>query len=277
MEKLLFGTAGIPATTEPRNYENGLNNIIKLGLGCLEMEFVHGVTMNKETQALVKNLAFSLGITLSAHGPYYINLNSNEQEKIDASVKRILDTARVTAICGGYSIAFHAAFYMGQPKERVYNQVKARMAKIIEVLKSENIKIWIRPETTGKITQWGDLDEIIKLSQEVDMVLPCVDFAHLHARSNGAFNTYGEFAGILEKIGTEIGEYALQNFHAHVAGIEYGPKGEKKHLILKESDFNYKDLMKALKDFDVKGIIICESPNLEGDALLLQETYNNVV
>ena len=90
---------------------------------------------------------------------------------------------------------------------------------------------------------------------------------------NKEVNTYDEFSEIFEIIGNELGQVALDNFHAHVAGIEYGAKGEKKHLNLEESDFNYKDLLKAFKAFDVKGAVVCESPNIEDDAKLLKEYY----
>ncbi len=276
MDKLLFGTAGIPLKTNPRKYDIAFNDLVEMNLQALELEFVHGVRMNDQTKKLVKKTAKEKNITLTAHGPYYINLNSKEQEKIDASVVRIIDTARALNECGGYSATFHAAFYMKMDKEFVYKQVKLKTAEIIENLEKENIKVWIRPETTGKNSQWGDLDEIIKLSKEFDQVLPCVDFAHLHARSIGEYNTYDEFAHVFEKIGSEIGDYALKNFHAHIAGIEYGAKGEKKHLMLENSDMNYKDLMKAFKDFDIKGVIICESPNMEDDAILLKDYYNSL-
>ena len=103
--------------------------------------------------------------------------------------------------------------------------------------------------------------------------MPCVDFSHLHARTNGLYNTYDEFCRIFETIGSELGTYALENFHAHIAGIEYGEKGEKKHLMLEESDMNYQDLMKAFKKFNVKGVVVCESPIMERDAVLLKEYY----
>lgn len=276
MEKLVFGTAGMPIKTEPRNYAKAFDVLRELNLGGMEVEFVRGVNMNVETQKLVRKLSKEYGLTITAHGPYYINLNSEEQDKIDASVKRILDTARAAHSFGGYSITYHAAFYMKKDKELVYKQVYDKTKEIVETLKDENINIWVRPETTGKATQWGDLDEIIKLSNDFDMVLPCIDFSHIHARTVGEFNTYDEFSQILEKIGTKIGDYALENFHAHVAGIEYGQKGEKHHLNLEESDMNYKDLMKALKAFNVKGIVICESPSIEDDAVLLQEYYNSL-
>ena len=79
-----------------------------------------------------------------------------------------------------------------------------------------------------------------------------------------------------ETIGNEIGDYALKNFHAHIAGIEYGEKGEKKHLLLEESDMNYKDLIKAFKDFDVKGVVVCESPVMEKDAVILKAYYESL-
>ena len=149
---------------------------------------------------------------------------------------------------------------------------KTQIEKINSVLERENTDIWIRPETTGKATQWGDIDEIVRLSKEFDNVLPCIDFSHIHARTAGEFNTYDEFCTILEKLGT-IGNYAIENFHGHLAGIDYGAKGEKKHLNLEESDMNYKDLMKAMKTFGVKGSLVCESPNIEEDAALMKKYY----
>ena len=117
------------------------------------------------------------------------------------------------------------------------------------------------------------MDEIIKLSKNFSQVLPCIDFAHIHAREDGKFNSYDEFCYILEHLGKELGGSALNNFHGHAAGIEYSSKGEKKHLIFEESDFNYKDLLKALKTFDVKGVLVCESPNIEIDTKILKDYF----
>ena len=106
--------------------------------------------------------------------------------------------------------------------------------------------------------------------------MPCVDFAHFHARTNGKYNTYEEFAGILEKIEKALGKKGLENMHIHITGIAYGPKGEKNHLNLEESDLKYTELLKALKDFKVKGVVVCESPNIEGDALLMKKTFEKI-
>lgn len=270
-DKLNFITAGMPLRTGKASYPKAFEVLKEMNLDGMELEFVHGVRMNDANRDFVKEMSKDFVIT--AHGPFYINLNSQEEEKIDASLQRIIDTAYVAKQAGAFSITYHAAFYMGKDKETVYNQVKTQTRRILDVLENENIDVWIRPETTGKATQWGDLDEIIKLSKEFEQVLPCVDFSHLHARSAGEYNTYDEFSKILEKMGTEIGEYALENFHGHLAGIEYTAKGEKQHLNLENSDMNYKDLMKAMKGFNVKGALVCESPNIEDDCKLLKDYY----
>lgn len=274
IDKLNFLTAGMPLSTGKGSYKEAFSIIKDLNLDGMELEFVHGVRMSEATQQLVYEIRKTNGFILTAHAPFYINLNSKEEEKIEASIKRIIDTIYVANKVGAYSITFHAAFYMNLDKDIVFNKVANSVAEVVKYVESNNIKVWVRPETTGKGTQWGDLDEIIKLSKLFKgFVLPCVDFSHLHARTNGLYNTYNEFAKIFEQIGNELGQNALDNFHAHIAGIEYGLKGEKKHLNLDEADMNYKDLLKAFKDFDIKGAITCESPNIEDDALLLKEYY----
>lgn len=292
MEKLNFITAGIPIRTKPADYEHAFKVLNEMELDGMELEFVHGVRMSENSQGVVKGASKNFVIT--AHGPYYINLNAKEEEKIDASIVRIIDTILMAQKVGAFSITYHAAFYMGQDKENVFKRIVEQTAKIVDIAQKEGVnvlasakedktnamggpKVWIRPETTGKGTQWGDLDEVIALSKEFKQVLPCIDFSHLHARSGGEkYNTYEEFCNIFERLGTEIGQYALDNFHGHLAGIAYSAKGEKNHLNLLESDMNYQDLIRAFKKFDVKGALVCESPNIEEDCKLIKEYYLSI-
>ncbi len=270
MEKLNFLTAGIPLRA--KDYKTGFEALKELNLNGLELEFVHGVRMSDTSREFLKNNKEDF--ILTAHAPFYINLNSKEEEKVDASIQRIVETANAANELGGYSITYHAAFYLKEDKTTVFNKLIKRHEKIFAELQDNNI--WVRPETTGKEIQWGDIDEIIELSKIFPKMLPCVDFSHLHARTAGKFNTYDEFSSIFEKIGKNLGDTALNNFHAHIAGIEYTAKGEKKHLNLEESDFNYKDLLKAFKKFNIKGAIVCESPNIEDDCKLLSDYYNSI-
>ncbi len=272
MDKLYFLTAGVPLKAGNKGYKKGFEIHDEMGLDGLELEFVHGVRISEQSRDDVKNS----GKIITAHAPFYVNLNAREEEKVEASVQRIIETAMTTAELGGYSITYHAGFYLGQDAETVYQKIYEQTKIITSELNKVRNKIWIRPETTGKSTQWGDLDEIIRLSKEFETVLPCVDFSHIHARYNGFWNTYDEFALIFEKIGKELGQNALDNFHAHIAGIDYGAKGEKKHLNLQDSDMNYKDLLKAFKAFNIKGVIICESPNIEDDAKLMKDFYLSI-
>ncbi len=276
MKELLFGTAGIPLSANPRTTADGIKHVRNLGLGAMELEFVHSVNITKERAPLIKKAAEESNIVLTCHAPYFINLNSLEKEKIDASIGRILNSARITNLCGGYSVCFHAGFYMGLEPKKVYDAIKQNIKEISSTLKKEGNNIWIRPETTGKETQFGNVDEILQLSQEFDNVMPCVDFAHFHARTNGKYNTYREFASILEAIEKKLGKKGLENMHIHITGIAYGEKGEKHHLTLKESDLKYMELLKALKDFKVKGVVVSESPNIEEDALLMQKVFSKL-
>ena len=269
MNKLNFLTAGVPLRAGAKGYESGFNILDEMNLDGLELEFVRGVRISDKSREVVG----ASDKVITAHAPFYVNLNAREEDKVEASVQRIIETAQTANELGGFSITFHAAYYLGMEKEPVYQQVKKQIQIITDELTKTNNKIWIRPETTGKATQWGDLEEIVRLSKEFETVLPCVDFSHLHARYNGISNTYDEFCKIFETIGNELGQVALDNFHAHIAGIDYGAKGEKKHLNLEESDMNYKDLLKAFKDFNIKGAIVCESPNIEDDAKLMKEYY----
>ena len=109
-------------------------------------------------------------------------------------------------------------------------------------------------------------------------MLPCIDFAHLHARAgDGTFNSYAEFMDALKRVAAGLGRHGLSSLHIHLSGIDYGPKGEKKHLPLKEADLKYKELFRALIDIGAGGRILCESPLMEEDALVMQKAYRRLV
>ncbi|MHC1628555.1 MAG: deoxyribonuclease IV [Candidatus Nezhaarchaeales archaeon] len=274
---LLFGTAGIPLSTpKPATSVNGVVRVKELGLDAMELEFVRGVKMSDELAYKVRSVSEAAKIVLTAHAPYYINLNSPDKSKVEASINRILDTARVAYKAGGWSIVFHPAYYGKDSAEIVYDRVKEALKRVVEVLKDEGVEVWVRPETSGGLAEFGSLEEVVRLSQEIENVMPCIDFAHIHARSKGKYNSYDEFVEIFSYLEKELGKDILKNMHMHFSGIEYGDKGEIKHLNLEESDFKYRELAKALKDYSIEGVIISESPNIEGDAMLLKRVYNEI-
>jgi deoxyribonuclease-4 len=124
----------------------------------------------------------------------------------------------------------------------------------------------------------GSLEDTLAMSVSIPGVQPCIDFAHLHARhGDGSMNSYEEWARTLEAYAQALGNEALQGLHIHLSGIEYGPKGEKNHLPLQEADLDLKALFRALQAFKAGGRILCESPAMEDDALLMRDTWKELL
>ncbi|HEY9204939.1 MAG TPA: TIM barrel protein [Candidatus Methanoperedens sp.] len=274
MGGLLFGTAGTPVSSEGNDSLSGIRKVKELGLGCMELEFVRGVKMGERTAQRVNEAAGQLGVKLSVHAPYYINLNS-EGETLARSKERIMNSARIGNICGAKNVVIHAGFCQGGSKQVVYGKIKKELIDTGERLKSENINTTLRIETMGQKSRFGSLEDVLDIT-EVEGVLPCIDFSHLHART-GKLNSHEEFAWILKRVEERLGREGLDNMHIHVSGIEYSDKGEKRHLTFAESDFKYRELAQVLSDFGVRGRVISESPNLEVDALALKKEYENFI
>lgn len=273
MDKLLFGISGLPMGTEEGkkfNYATGIEYLKSIGLDAMELPFVRSVNITSKNKDVVYKTKVDNNFYLSAHGSYFINLNAEEEEKVDKSIERIIKGADALDLVQGRSLVFHPGFYLKSSKEDTFNKILLNLKRLPEA------NIDYRLETTGKPTQFGSLEEIVALCKEVKTCKPCIDFSHLHAREVGALKEYKNFAYILEYIGEHLGRESLDDMHIHMSGINYTEKGERNHLPFDESDFNYKDCMKALKDYDVKGCIICESPILEKDAILLKEFYNTL-
>ncbi|CAB3288610.1 Xylose isomerase domain protein TIM barrel [Methanocaldococcus lauensis] len=267
---LIFGTAGVPISAEDEF--KGVDVLRKLNLGAMELEFVKGVYMKEDYAKKLKE--YGKDIVFSAHAPHFINLNANEEYKIKNSIERIIKTAKVLNNCGR-NLVFHPGYYLKKSKETTYNIIKSNIQKILEKLELLNLNIMLRPETSGRVSQFGDVDETLNLCYDLNL-LPCIDFAHIYARSRGRINNYDSFCKILEKVENMLGKNAIKDMHIHLSGIEYGKGGERRHLPLKESNFNYKDALKALKDFNTSGTVICESPLLEYDTVLLMKCYNEL-
>ncbi|WP_040211815.1 TIM barrel protein [Clostridium polynesiense] len=272
MDKLLFGISGIPIgyPSTKYNYATGIEFLKGINLDAMELPFVRSVNITDKNKEAVLNTKKANDFYLSAHGSYYINLNAAEEEKLEKSLERIEKGALALKKVEGRSLIFHPGYYLQDTPETTYNNIKANLQRL------SDFGVDYRLETTGKPTQFGSLEEIVSLCKEIEFCEPCIDFSHIHARNNGSLKEYDDFARILEYIGENLGDKALKDMHIHVSGINYGIKGEKNHLPFLESDFKYDAFIKALIDYDVKGCIICESPILEKDSLLLKNLYDSM-
>jgi len=273
-DRLLFGTAGIPLSASPATTLTAISRVKELGLSCLEIEMVRGARFSTETAHAIRKKAEEEGIILSAHAPYSINLLSAETGKRLSSQEQLLSAARLANLCGAKKFVFHGGFYGSHPPAKAIEIIRESLKDILSFLRTEKNKVILRLETMGKKTQFGTLEEVLVLCQEIEGLQPCLDFSHLYARE-GAANGYRHFSRTLRKVAKKLGPEALKNLHVHVSGVEFREKGEIRHLNLRDSDFHWEEWLLALADNGVAGTVICESPNLETDALVLQNHYRS--
>lgn len=273
MSVLHFAVAGVPLSTPPPGGTvEGLKHAKSLGIDAMELEWVQRVPNSPERMAEIRETAETLGMYLTAHAPYYINLNAQEKEKLEASKKRVLLGLEMCELAGIKSLCVHPAFYLGMEPKKVHENVLNAVDSIMKQKKKLFPNVNLGLETMGKVSQYGTLEEVLKVSKEFD-IYPTLDPAHMHARTNGKINTTKEWEEMLDLYEKYLGKKALQTMHMHFSGIAYGPKGEKHHLPFEESDANWKDFLKVLKKRKVGGVVVSESPMLERDTLLLQKTY----
>jgi deoxyribonuclease-4 len=245
-------------------------------MGALELGWVRAVRVSEKTCESIKTAGREKNVQVSVHAPYFINLNADDEEWPRAR-KRLMDAAHYGNLAGATDIVFHPGSYFKQPPEKVLPIAILRLEDCVRELHQTGNQVVLRPETMGKSAMLGSLEDTIEMSLAVPGVQPCLDFAHLHARpGDGSMNTYDEWARLLEKYGNALGDGALCSLHTHLSGIEYTTKGEKNHLTLEEADLDLKALLQALYDFNCCGRILCESPTLEDDALIIKQSWLEV-
>jgi len=271
MDRLRFGISGLPLGQGGRKftYATGIAYLAQIGLDAMELPFVRSVNVTAKNCEAVRAAGAAHDVALSAHGSYYVNLNGDAAIRAK-SLERIRAAAAGIRLAGGRRVVFHPGFYLGGDRAAA----AAAIAACLDDLAGEDAEFCL--ETTGKPTQFGTAEEIAALCQGRPNCRVCIDFAHIHARGNGALRRYDDFAAILQLVWRELGRAALDDLHMHVSGIEYTARGERRHLPLLEGDLDYMALLKALRDFGARGRLIVESPLLERDALILKTAYHSL-
>jgi deoxyribonuclease-4 len=245
-----------PAGTDGLGNLKGVQKVVEAGLDCMEIEFTYDVRLDLKTAKAVGALAKEKGIILSVHAPYYINLASDEKDKFDASRKRILDSCERAHAMGARNVVFHAGFYQKRTAGQTYNLIKEAVRGMQKRIAHKGWQVKLCPEITGKPSQFGSLEELMRLKQQTGCGIT-VDFSHLYARQQGEI----DYAKTLKKL--------PQKFHAHFSGIEYGDKGEQKHIRTTQKFFE--PLARALIKGQVDITIINESPKPYEDAIMMKK------
>lgn len=243
-----FGPAGLGSV---KTAEEVLERYKEYELKVCEIAFTYSVYIkNKEDAKRIRKKAKELGIDLTIHASYYVNLNSSEQEKVESSKKRILKCAEIGEIMGAKVVVFHPGYY-GKDRQNAFSNIKLRIKEMQDYVKKKNWKIKLAPETMGKVNVFGSPEEISNLVRDTGCSF-CLDFAHILAREKKV-----DFKKI-KKL------FPYKNWHCHFSGIEYGEKGEKYHKRVEKSD--WKKLLKNLpKNKNIS--IICESPSPIEDSI----------
>lgn len=250
-----------PAGSDGLGPLKGVDKVSGLGLECMEVEFTYGVRLKPAAAQAVGRQARQKGIRLSVHAPYYINLASEEADKLAASKQRLMDACHRAHLMGAKNVVFHAGFYQKRTPQDTFARIRSQIEDLLAKIKNEAWQVKLCPEITGKPSQFGSLEEIMKLKRLTGCSF-CVDFAHLYARQQGKVE-WPELLRLLPK-----------RLHAHFSGIEFGPKGEKKHLAATPEFFE--PLAAALLDRGVSATLICESPRPYEDALMMQEVVGRL-
>lgn len=265
--KILVGTAGVPASSEERSTAGGIRRVKDMGLHSMEVEFVRGVSMSPEKAIEVGKVQKETGVKLSVHAPYYINLCN--PEKLNDSQKRIVDSAHRGHLMGAEVIVFHPGYYGELGKEEAFEMVESACREMAEVIDENGWKVKLGLETTGKVSQFGTIDEILGVCKAAKYCVPVVDWSHLFAKYQGKI----DFREALGKV-TGSGYKVL---HSHFSNIEFSEKGERRHLTLDHKQPDFGKVAKIILESDLKEInIISESPALEADALVMKKTFEKL-
>ncbi|AHC50547.1 endonuclease IV [Sulfolobus acidocaldarius SUSAZ] len=272
MVKIYLGPAGVPHSAKKKSTIDGVKTVKELGLNAMEVEFVQGVKMRRETAEEVGRVAKELGVRLSVHAPYFINLCSEEDEKVQASKKRILDTADRAESMGADAIAIHIAFYGKMKPEECYGKIKSELGEVVDSAKSNGIKnVKFGVETMAKETAFGSLDEVISISKEIKGVIPYIDWAHTFGRLGGKID-YEEIINRLVK------ELNLIHINSHFESLIFkNGKYIDEHIPIDNNTPPFEPLARELvKRKDISISLICESPELERDALKMKKVLEDL-
>ncbi len=275
-----FGTAGLSESFKAQGYK-GLAQvppyIASFGLNAFEVQFGRGVRMADAVADSLRQESADKGIQLSVHAPYYISMSSMEEEKRLGSLRYILQSAVAVRRLGGKRVIFHSGSAGKQSREAAMEKASDTLAKARKMLDDEGFEdILLCPETMGKVGQLGTLSEVLALCKGDARHIPCIDFGHLNARTQGAIKTKQDYADILDEIAAELGEDRARCFHVHFSKIEYSAGGEKRHLTFADTQYGpcFEPFVELCAQRALAPVIICESDGTQAeDAQSMMKYY----
>lgn len=276
-----FGVGGNSDNFYAAGYKSSLDAceyLSRMGLSAYEYECTHGVRLSDAFCASLGHSAGMLGIELSIHAPYYINLSSEDDAVRQKSIMHIMKSLRAADKMGAGRVVFHPGTIGRQSRETALERAAVLLEEIVAEARREGLTdtVWLCPETMGKKNLLGTLPEVLRLCEVADCVRPTIDFAHIHALTGGGLCGRSDFECILAAIESKLGEAVLQRLHIHFSPIEYTAAGEKKHRTLRDKEFGppFEPLAELIAENGWQPTVICESAGTQDeDAVVFYNMY----
>lgn len=269
-----FFAAGYKTSEQSAEY------VVKNGLDCFEYSFGRGVNMGAAKAVSVGKAFADLGVEISVHAPYFINFANPEAEAAEKSYNYVLDSARALKLLGGERLVFHPAAQGKAERGAAVALTEDRLKILRDKIYEEGLENFrFCPETMGKSGQIGTVEEIVRFCLIDKVYTPCVDFGHVNARERGSLKTKEDYLRILEYMLEKLGRERVDGFHVHFSKIQYGAKGEIRHLTFDDEVYGpeFEPLAYALKETDLHPYIVSESAGTQcRDALIMKNIYNSI-
>jgi deoxyribonuclease-4 len=283
-DRTRFGPAGVPPLF--RDLRARIPDVPKLlreeNLDAFEYQAVRWgqkPQMKKEDAESLGVEAKKHDVLLSMHGSYYVNL-CGKKEVAEASKKRLIACATAANWMGAYVLVFHTGFYGRLDKSYAFKTCVNALKEIVSNMRSLGIlNVKLGPETMGKVFQVGTLDEILKICEEVEQTQLVIDWSHMHARRQGRFRKVEDFRAVAEEVERRLGTEAVRTMHCHFSKIEFTIKGERRHHALDEPRYgpDFAMLAEVIAEFNMRPVMICETPLLDLDAMKMRDTYDRIL
>lgn len=276
-----FGPAGNAESFPYKSSVDAPRWLGELGLDCYEYQCGKGVRVKEDTAVALGRQAQEHGISLSLHAPYFINLANPDPESQEKTIGYITSSCLVADQMGATRVVIHSGALMKRTREEAMNIALPFLKEIVAVCQDQGFgHITLCPETMGKINQLGDLDEVLRLCQVHESLIPCVDFGHLYARSLGKDEGAEAVERMLSRMESELGTDRASRFHSHFSHIEFTPNGGEKCHRTFDDDGGYgpawEPLAQAVAARGWSPTFICESAGTQAeDALTMKRIYQS--
>src|SRR3989440_2101764 len=267
--ELHYGPARVPSQESP---EAAIELLQERGFTACEVDFEAKFWMDYEWAERFGELARDADIVLSVHAPIAGFMGHAERgKKLNMAVGMLDHSAGIAKACGAELVVFHPGFLLGREREAAIDSVVEQLGELRRRLEQKDRAVPFGVEIMGRVRELGTAEDVFAISSRCGWVRPVVDFAHLHAVTDGGFTETEAFAAALAAADQVLPDGAP--FHIHFSDIAYANRNETRHLRYGEGTLRAEPLRDALARFDRPATVITESPDEASHQAIREELY----